>query len=721
MYRTNLACSLPWPVILFFLSAGFSQAFESIDIGTQTGGTTQMSGADGMEIEGSGNDVYDSSDGCRFVYKTIKGDFDVRARVSSIQNTNDWAKAGLMARQSNNASSVQAMVCLSQSHGVTFQWRPKSGAITESGWPAAAPSDVWLRLVRGDGQIAGYMSVDDGAKWTMAATAELKTTDTLLVGMFVTSHNDGTLCKAKFRKISFADPVERVAGDGDGLKGTYFNSDDLTGQSITRLDSTVNFNWGLGSPDPAIREDHFTARWEGEVQAQFSETYTFYLLSDDGARLWVDGRKLIDNWVEQPATEVSGSIKLEAGKKYAIRVEYWESTKDALVSLRWSSESTLKQIIPKLQLYSGTGGTDTLTATQVAPDGSAQGPATPDAGNRNEYKPIDSTLASAYAASAAKMVAEHKLEKAEYICFKALANDENCGDALYVLGTVYEAQGKQVAAQDFLLRACRELAGNEKNDAGAIVKRLDAERRVRSINPYAERFSAGITDYARELGAILKKYPDSLARQEVMDRLNMLRLHDLISPDKLPQVGLAPVSKTTASAGIAPDIERALKLAGWTKISGSWKKMSENVYEVTDGKLQADYANGALQVLLHKGGTGTLKATVRNEFSDYSSSDYYGGYGFGVVVKGNGCKLYTPNSGSFFSSRIRSMYDREISLPGELPKYHVLVSINEGNLDIAVNGKKEHRSNYKLSKEGAFVIEIDGTMTIEQPMAKAGN
>jgi hypothetical protein len=127
---------------------------------------------------------------------------------------------------------------------------------------------------------------------------------------------------------------------------------DFSGKSITRVDPQVNFNWGDGSPDAAIARDTFSARWTGEVQAQYSQSYTFYARADDGVRLWVDGKLLIDQWKDQGATEYSDSIALTAGQKYEIRMEYYDNTLSAVAQLMWSSFSTSKQFVPQSQLYS---------------------------------------------------------------------------------------------------------------------------------------------------------------------------------------------------------------------------------------------------------------------------------------------------------------------------------------------------------------------------------
>ena len=80
------------------------------------------------------------------------------------------------------------------------------------------------------------------------------------------------------------------SGTGSGLSVTYFNNANLTGTTVTRTDPIVAFTWGAGSPAAAIAADTFSARWTGQVQAQFTQVYTFYTQSNDGVRLWVNGQ-----------------------------------------------------------------------------------------------------------------------------------------------------------------------------------------------------------------------------------------------------------------------------------------------------------------------------------------------------------------------------------------------------------------------------------------------
>jgi hypothetical protein len=148
-------------------------------------------------------------------------------------------------------------------------------------------------------------------------------------------------------------------GNGNGLTGQYYNSTNLDPSTLvlTRIDPTLNFNWESRSPSALVSADNFSLRSTGQVQAKTTERYTFYTNSDDGIRLSIDGKKLIDRWDDHFPVEDSASIDLIEGRKYDIKVEYYERSGGAVNQLSWSSASIGKQIIPQSQLYSSQGST----------------------------------------------------------------------------------------------------------------------------------------------------------------------------------------------------------------------------------------------------------------------------------------------------------------------------------------------------------------------------
>ena len=108
---------------------------------------------------------------------------------------------------------------------------------------------------------------------------------------------------------------------------------------MTRIDPTIDFDWGnQGSPAPGISGSTWTASWQGQIQAaNYTGQYTFYLTSDDGARLWINGQPVIDSWVYQDGSQVhTATITLQANQWYSIRVDYFQGGWGEKVKLQWS-------------------------------------------------------------------------------------------------------------------------------------------------------------------------------------------------------------------------------------------------------------------------------------------------------------------------------------------------------------------------------------------------
>lgn len=138
---------------------------------------------------------------------------------------------------------------------------------------------------------------------------------------------------------------------GDGLKAEYYDGINFNTLKLTRIDNNIDFNWGGGKACEALKSDNFSIRWSGYIIPKYSERYRFTIHSDDGARLKINNILVADRW-KNGDSKVSGSIDLEAGVRYAIELEYYESTGAALVDLTWSSVSQISQVVPKDQLYS---------------------------------------------------------------------------------------------------------------------------------------------------------------------------------------------------------------------------------------------------------------------------------------------------------------------------------------------------------------------------------
>jgi RHS repeat-associated protein len=172
-------------------------------------------------------------------------------------------------------------------------------------------------------------------------------------------------------------PPDRLLPPTAGLAGEFFDNKDLTGASYRRSASIPAGDWGTAAPDPRIGADTWSARFLGQVTPRYTDTYTFFTRADDGTRLWVDGKPLVDNWATSNAVvERSGQVTLEAGKAYDLRLEYFDDTGNASVHLDWQSPQQARQVVPIDRLAAPTGRTASwpVKVDKTPPDVSISGP-----------------------------------------------------------------------------------------------------------------------------------------------------------------------------------------------------------------------------------------------------------------------------------------------------------------------------------------------------------
>ena len=134
-----------------------------------------------------------------------------------------------------------------------------------------------------------------------------------------------------------------------GLRAEYFNGREPRGEALlTRVDPTVSFRWDRESPTadlvargelPAARgllTDDFSVRWTGQLVPPVTGRYEITVTGDDGFRLDLDGRRVIDEWTTTPRARArSASLDLEAGRAYDVRLEYFDAIRDAEIRLGW--------------------------------------------------------------------------------------------------------------------------------------------------------------------------------------------------------------------------------------------------------------------------------------------------------------------------------------------------------------------------------------------------
>lgn len=140
------------------------------------------------------------------------------------------------------------------------------------------------------------------------------------------------------------------------ITGTYYDNDDFTNLKTHQIDAGINFNWGTSAPINSFsNSDTFSIIWDGYISPRYAEAYQFYLTSSGGARLWVNGQLMIDDWAYHSAREVTSnpiSLPMSYGI-FTFRLEYRKSTGPGQVQLSWSSPTQSKQIVPGTRFVTG--------------------------------------------------------------------------------------------------------------------------------------------------------------------------------------------------------------------------------------------------------------------------------------------------------------------------------------------------------------------------------
>ena len=165
-------------------------------------------------IKAGGDDIWGNADQFTFAYQELSGDFEIIVTVNSLERTNDWSKAGPMARQNLEAGSINVLAaCRGADDLITFQQRatPDGSSSSERFTPDSASRPITIKLTREGDVFYGGWSKDGGKTWednvtgdgiTKTPVIELKMEDPILVGIAVTSHQEGVMTTAEVEVFS---------------------------------------------------------------------------------------------------------------------------------------------------------------------------------------------------------------------------------------------------------------------------------------------------------------------------------------------------------------------------------------------------------------------------------------------------------------------------------------------------------------------------------------
>jgi hypothetical protein len=175
------------------------------DIGGPTLGGSQSLSNGTWTVQGGGVDIWGTSDQFHFVSQSLPGDGTLSARVVSQSNTDQWAKAGVMLRQSSDPNSAYYAVEMTPSNGILVQYRSSAGASALGPTGVSGTPPAYIRVTRSGSTFSAYTS-SDGVNWTLVpgSTVTMSVSGGMLAGLAVTSHNTSALSMAVFDSVSLA-------------------------------------------------------------------------------------------------------------------------------------------------------------------------------------------------------------------------------------------------------------------------------------------------------------------------------------------------------------------------------------------------------------------------------------------------------------------------------------------------------------------------------------
>jgi hypothetical protein len=254
----------------------------SADIGTvgYAGSATFNSGV--FTVVGSGADIENTADEFRYVYQPVSGICEIRSRVTAIQNTDPWAKAGVMIRESTATGAINAAVFVTPGNGVTFQRRTSTGGTTISTVVSGVTAPRWVRLSRYGNSFSAFYS-SDGNTWVqVGSTVSIAMNSNASAGLAVTAHNDTTTCTATFDNVSVNQaPVLAPVGPQTILAGKTL----LVTNSATDADipaQTLSFGLLNAPTSAAVNTNSGLFTWRPPVANSPTTQAVTVVVSDNG-------------------------------------------------------------------------------------------------------------------------------------------------------------------------------------------------------------------------------------------------------------------------------------------------------------------------------------------------------------------------------------------------------------------------------------------------------
>ncbi|WP_347157367.1 malectin domain-containing carbohydrate-binding protein [Pontibacter chitinilyticus] len=335
-------------------------------------------------VQGSGTDIWNTSDQFRYVYQNLSCNGEIIARVNSLTNTDPWAKAGVMIRETDATGSKHAMMVLTPGNGASFQYRTAtSGSMNSVSRAAVAPQ--WVRITREGNVFKGYISAT-GQSWTLVGQATISMNSNVLIGLAVTAHNNSATASANFSNVQVTglgcfSPI-RINAGGPALTlkdGTVFSADryfsntytyqntsiaDIAGTEDDQLYKTErgsNTNLGSFAYNIPVPNGQYV------VKLHFAEIY--WSATSIGKRVF--DVNLEGGTVELPRYDIVASV----GTRTAVIKEFTVSVTDGVLTINFSASADRPKISAIEVLPSAINASLLAASSDVSLNGAGMGEA----------------------------------------------------------------------------------------------------------------------------------------------------------------------------------------------------------------------------------------------------------------------------------------------------------------------------------------------------------
>jgi regulation of enolase protein 1 (concanavalin A-like superfamily) len=208
-----------------------------------------------ITITARGADIFGTADQFHFAYKQLSGVGSITARVVSVSNSDPWAKAGVMIRESLEPGSVNVMIAVTPGNGVTFQNRTSAGADSVSTVQAGITAPQWVRLTRSGNTFTGEYSAN-GSNWTALGSVDIAMLSEVYIGLCLTSHNVGATCTAEFSNVNISGTVA-----GDWQSQDIGIESNIGEKLYVALQDSAGNSAVVTNPDPAATTVSVYTQW----------------------------------------------------------------------------------------------------------------------------------------------------------------------------------------------------------------------------------------------------------------------------------------------------------------------------------------------------------------------------------------------------------------------------------------------------------------------------